>query len=171
MVRRHNYDGIDLSGISGSGEASNLTWDTVKRMRDITPMKIVLKGIVTPEDAELAVQNGIDGILVSNHGGRGEDNGRSTIDALPDILAAVKGRIPVIVDGGFRRGTDAIKALAMDAKAVGVGRPYLWGLGAFGQEGVERVLDILRTETKAAMQQCGVRSVGELNPGFVRRAT
>jgi 4-hydroxymandelate oxidase len=170
-VRRHNYDGIDLSSITGSGESSNLSWDSVKRMRDITRMKIVLKGIVTPEDADLAVQNGIDGILVSNHGGRGEDNGRSTIDALPEIIAAVKGRIPVIVDSGFRRGTDAVKALAIGAQAVGIGRPYLWGLGAFGQEGVERVLEIVRTETRAAMQQCGVRSVKELNPSFVRRAS
>ncbi len=170
-LRRHNYDGIDLSSITGSGESSNLSWDTIKRMRDITRMKIVLKGIITPEDAELAVQKGIDGILVSNHGGRGEDNGRSTIDALPEIIAAVNGRMPVIVDGGFRRGTDVIKALAMGAQAVGVGRPYLWGLGAFGQEGVERVLDLLRTETHAAMQQCGVRLMKELNPSFVRRAT
>jgi 4-hydroxymandelate oxidase len=170
-VRRHNYDGIDLSGVTGGGESSNLSWETVKRMRDITRMKIMLKGIVTAEDAELAVQNGIDGILVSNHGGRGEDNGRSTIDALPEIITAVNGRIPVIVDSGFRRGTDAVKALAMGAQAIGIGRPYLWGLGAFGQEGVERVLEIVRTETRAAMQQCGVRSVKELNPSFVRRAT
>ena len=169
--RRQNYDGIDLTSITGSGESSNLSWNTIKRMREITRMKIVLKGIVTPEDAELSIQNGIDGILVSNHGGRGEDNGRSTIDALPEIIAAVKGRIPVIIDSGFRRGTDAVKALAMGAQAVGVGRPYLWGLGAFGQEGVERVLEIVRTETRVAMQQCGVRSVKELNPSFVRRAT
>jgi 4-hydroxymandelate oxidase len=171
QVRRHNYDGIDLTGIAGSGESSNLSWDSVKRMRDVTRMKIMLKGIVTPEDAELSVQNGIDGILVSNHGGRGEDNGRSTIDALPEIIAAVKGRIPVIVDSGFRRGTDAVKALAMGAQAVGLGRPYLWGLGAFGQEGVERVLEIVRNEMRVAMQQCGVRSVKELNTSFVRRAT
>ena len=170
-VRRHNYDGIDLTSITGSGESANLSWDIVKRMRDITRMKILLKGIVTPEDGELSVQNGIDGILVSNHGGRSEDNGRSTIDALPEIVATAKGRIPVMVDSGFRRGTDAIKALAMGAQAVGVGRPYLWGLGAFGQEGVERVLEILRTETRVAMQQCGVRSVKELNPSFVRRTT
>ena len=91
QARRHNYDGIDLTSIAGSGESSNLSWDSIKRMRDVTRMKIVLKGIVTPEDAELSVQNGIDGILVSNHGGRGEDNGRSTIDALPEIIAAVKG--------------------------------------------------------------------------------
>ena len=170
-LRRHNYDGIDLSGITGSGESSNLSWETVKRMRDITKMKIVLKGILTTEDAELAVQNGIDGILVSNHGGRGEDSGRSTIDALSEIIATVNGRIPVIVDSGFRRGTDVVKALAMGAQAVGIGRPYLWGLGAFGQEGVERVLELVRTETRAAMQQCGVRSVKELDPSFVRRAT
>jgi 4-hydroxymandelate oxidase len=140
-------------------------------MRDVTRMKIMLKGIVTPEDAALAVQNGIDGILVSNHGGRGEDNGRSTIDALPEVIAAVNGRLPVLVDGGFRRGTDVIKALAMGAKAVGVGRPYLWGLGAFGEEGVARVLELLRTETRVAMQQCGVRTIGELDPSFVRRTT
>jgi 4-hydroxymandelate oxidase len=171
VERRHNYDGIDVSGVTGGGESANLTWDTVRRMRDVTRMKIILKGIITSEDAELAVQNGLDGILVSNHGGRGEDNGRSTIDALPEILAAVNGRIPVIVDGGFRRGTDVVKALAMGAKAVGVGRPYLWGLGAFGEEGVARVLEIMRTETKVAMQQCGVRAVSELNPNFVRRAS
>ena len=170
-LRRHNYDGIDLSDIKGDGQSSNLNWDTVKRMRDVTKMKIMLKGIVTADDAELAMQNGIDGILVSNHGGRGEDNGRSTIDALPEIITAVKGRMPVIVDSGFRRGTDAVKALAMGAQAVGVGRPYLWGLGAFGQEGVERVLEIVRTETKAAMQQCGARSVKDLNTSYVRRVT
>jgi 4-hydroxymandelate oxidase len=170
-LRRHNYDGIDLSDITGGGESSNLSWDTVKRMRDITKMKVVLKGILTPEDAELAVQNGMDGILVSNHGGRGEDSGRSTIDALPDIIGVVNRRMPVIIDSGFRRGTDVVKALAMGAQAAGIGRPYLWGLGAFGQEGVERVLALVRTETRAAMQQCGVRSVKELNPSFVRRAT
>lgn len=170
-LRRHNYDGIDLSGIKGGGESSNLDWDTVKRMRDVTKMKIMLKGIVTADDAELAVQNGLDGILVSNHGGRGEDNGRSTVDALPEIIAAVKGRIPVIVDSGFRRGTDAVKALAMGAQAVGVGRPYLWGLGAFGQAGVERVLELVRTETRAAMQQCGAKSVKDLNASYVRRVT
>jgi 4-hydroxymandelate oxidase len=170
-ARRHNYDGIDLTKITGSGESSNLTWDTVKRMRDATRMKIVLKGIVTPEDAELSVKNGMDGILLSNHGGRGEDNGRSTIDALPEIIVAANGKMPVFIDGGFRRGTDVVKALALGATAVGVGRPYLWGLGAFGEEGVTRVLEIMRAETQVAMQQCGVRSISELNPNFVRRAS
>jgi isopentenyl diphosphate isomerase/L-lactate dehydrogenase-like FMN-dependent dehydrogenase len=154
-----------------SMESSNMTWDFIKRLRDITRMKIIIKGILAHEDATLCVQNGVDGLIVSNHGGRGEDSGRSTIDALPEIVEAVGGRIPVLVDGGIRRGTDVVKALAIGARAVCIGRPYLWGLGAFGQPGVERVLEIMRVETRAAMQQCGVRAVKELNPAFVRRAT
>ena len=168
--RRPMYDGIDLSAMTNM-ESSNLTWDSIRRIRDITRMKIVIKGILAHEDATLCVQNGVDGLIVSNHGGRGEDSGRSTIDALPEIVEAVGGRIPVLVDGGFRRGTDVVKALALGANAVCVGRPYLWGLGAFGQPGVERVLEIMRTETRAAMQQCGVSAVKQLNPAFVRRAT
>ena len=113
--------------------------------------------------------NGLDGIIVSNHGGRSEDSGRSTIDALPEILDAVKGRIPVLVDSGFRRGTDIVKALCMGATAVCVGRPYIWGLGAFGQAGVERVLELLRIETYAMMQQVGAASLKGLVPSMVRR--
>ena len=143
----------------------------MRRLRDTTRMKIVLKGILAHEDARLAADSGVvDGIIVSNHGGRGEDSGRSTIDALPEIIEAVNGRVPVLIDSGFRRGTDVVKALAIGATAVCVGRPYLWGLGAFGQAGVERVLEILRTETRTAMAQCGVRNVKELTPAFVRRA-
>ena len=168
--RRPNYDGIDLSGVA-SMQSANMTWDFVRRLRDVTKMKIVLKGIVTGEDAALCVENGVDGILVSNHGGRGEDNGcgrRSTY--LPEVVEAVKERIPVLIDSGFRRGTDVVKALAMGADAVGIGRPYLWGLGAFGQPGVERVLELLRIETRAAMQQCGARSIKDLTPAHVRKA-
>ena len=164
--RRPNYAGIDLSQ-AGSMQSANMTWDFIKRLRDTTKMKIVLKGILTAEDAALAVQHGVDGIIVSNHGGRGEDNGRGAIDALPEVAAAVKGRMPILIDSGFRRGTDVVKALAMGARAVCIGRPYLWGLGAFGQAGVERVLELLRIETRAAMQQCGVRSIKELNAGHV----
>ena len=164
-----NFEGIDLSG-QRNLLSPNITWDFVRRMRDITKMKIVLKGILAHEDALLAAESGyVDGIIVSNHGGRSEDSGRSTIDALPEIATAVGGRIPIVVDSGFRRGTDIVKALAMGAQAVCVGRPYIWGLGAFGQSGVERVLEILRTETSAAMAQCGVRTVKELTPAFVRR--
>ena len=168
-LRRHNYDGLDLSRLK-SWDASNLTWDFLKQLRSATKMKILVKGIVTHEDAKLCVDYGMDGLILSNHGARGEDNGRSTIDALPEIIEAVGGRIPVIVDSGFRRGTDIIKALALGAQAVCIGRPYLWGLGAFGQPGVERVLELLRIELKAVMQQCGVKNLQEITPAFVRRA-
>ena len=167
--RKPNYDGIDLSGVSNL-LSSNMTWDFMKRLRDTTRMKIVIKGILAHEDAKLCVENGIDGLIVSNHGARGEDSGRSTIDTLPEIVEAVGGRMPVLIDSGFRRGTDIAKAIAIGASAVCVGRPYLWGLGAFGQPGVERVLEILRTEFRVTMQQCGVRTVKELTPAFVRRA-
>jgi 4-hydroxymandelate oxidase len=168
--RKPNYDGIDLSGL-GTLQSANMTWDFMKRLRDLTRMKIVVKGILAHEDAKLCVAHGIDGLIVSNHGARVEDSGRSTIDALPEIVKAVGGRIPILIDSGFRRGTDIAKALAIGAQAVCVGRPYLWGLGAFGQPGVERVLEILRTEFRTAMQQLGVRTVKELTPAFVRRAT
>ena len=107
---------------------------------------------------------------MSNHGGRADDSGRSTIDALPEILEAVDGKVPVLVDLGFRRGTDIVKALAMGARAVCVGRPYLWGLGAFGQPGVERVLGMLHSELRAAMMQIGAPSLKDLVPAMVRRA-
>jgi len=147
-----------------------MSWDFIKRLRGATRMKIVIKGILTAEDAKLCVDNGVDGLVVSNHGGRGEDSGRATIDVLPEVVDAVQGRILVLIDGGFRRGTDIAKALAMGANAVGVGRPYLWGLGAFGEPGVAKVLEILRTETRVAMMQCGVRTVKEFTPAFVRKA-
>src|SRR5712671_811067 len=169
MKRRSMYQGLDISGLSHT-QSSAMTWDFLKRLRDTTKMKIVLKGILAHEDATLAVQNGMDGIIVSNHGARSEDSGRSTIDALPEIVEAVKGRMPILVDSGFRRGTDIVKALCMGATAVGVGRPYIWGLGAFGQKGVEQVLEILRNELHAMMQQVGAPSIKHLVPGMVRRA-
>jgi 4-hydroxymandelate oxidase len=118
----------------------------------------------------LAADVGVDAIIVSNHGGRSEDSGRATIDALPEIVEAVKGRMPIMVDSGFRRGTDIAKALCIGATAVCVGRPYIWGLGAFGQPGVERVLDILRAELYAIMQQLGAPTIKHLVPMMVRRA-
>ena len=133
-------------------------------------MKIAIKGILAHEDAVLAADAGIDAIIVSNHGARGEDSGRSTIDALPEIIAAVGGRLPVLVDSGFRRGTDIVKALALGANAVCIGRPYVWGLGAFGQSGVERVLELLQIELRAAMQQVGAPTIKHLVPDMIRRA-
>jgi isopentenyl diphosphate isomerase/L-lactate dehydrogenase-like FMN-dependent dehydrogenase len=168
LKRRSMYQGLDVSGLTNT-QSSNMTWDFLKRLRDTTKMKIVLKGILAHEDAKLAVERGMDGIIVSNHGARSEDSGRSTIDALPEILAAVGGKMPVLVDSGFRRGTDICKALAMGATAVCVGRPYIWGLGAFGQPGVERVLELLRIELRAIMQQAGAPSTKHLVPAMVRR--
>src|SRR5262245_53771995 len=167
--RRSMYQGIDISKLSNT-QSSGMTWEFLKRLRDTTKMKIVIKGILAWEDAVLAADNGIDGIIVSNHGGRGEDSGRSTIDALPEIVEAVKGRMPIFVDSGFRRGSDIVKALSMGATAVCVGRPYIWGLGAFGQPGVERVLELLRIETSAMMQQMGAPTIKHLVPAMVRRA-
>src|SRR5215831_277157 len=170
MRTRAMYQGIDLSGLTNT-QASAMTWDFFKRLRDTTKMKIVIKGILAWEDAVIAADNGIDAIIVSNHGARSEDSGRSTIDALPEIVEAVNGRIPIIVDSGFRRGSDVVKALCIGANAVCVGRPYIWGLGAFGQSGVERVLELLRAETYAMMQQVGAPSIKQLVPAMVRRAT
>jgi 4-hydroxymandelate oxidase len=169
LQRRSMYQGVDISGLTNT-QSSNMTWDFIKRMRDVTKMKIVLKGILAHEDAVMAVDNGIDAIIVSNHGARSEDSGRSTIDALPEIVEAVNGRMPILVDSGFRRGTDIVKALCMGATAVCVGRPYIWGLGAFGQPGVERVLELLRIELRAAMQQVGAPTIKHLVPTMVRRA-
>jgi 4-hydroxymandelate oxidase len=166
---RAMYQGVDISGLTHT-QSSNMTWDFFKRMRDHTKMKLLAKGILAWEDAVLAADAGLDGIIVSNHGARSEDSGRSTIDALPEIVEAVKGRIPILVDSGFRRGSDVVKALCMGATAVCVGRPYIWGLGAFGQAGVERALELLRIETYAMMQQVGAPSVKQLVPAMVRRA-
>jgi len=130
---------------------------------------MVLKGIITWEDAKLAAEAGIDAIIVSNHGGRSEDGGPSTIESLPEIMQ-VAGSMPVLIDSGFRRGSDVVKALCMGAKAVCVGRPYLWGLGAFGQAGVERVLELLRIETRAMIQQMGAPSIKHLTPAMIRKA-
>ncbi|HXJ54972.1 MAG TPA: alpha-hydroxy acid oxidase [Burkholderiales bacterium] len=169
LKRRAMYEGVDVSGLTNT-QSSNMTWDFLKRLRDTTKMKIVLKGILAHEDAVLAAEQGMDGIIVSNHGARSEDSGRSTIDALPEIVEAVRGRIPIFVDSGFRRGTDIVKALAMGAQGVCVGRPYIWGLGAFGQPGVERVMELLRVELRAIMQQVGAPSIKALTPAMVRRA-
>jgi 4-hydroxymandelate oxidase len=154
------FEGIDMNGITIY--SPSMTWDFVRRVKGLSKMKLVLKGIETGEDAKLCRENGVDGIVVSNHGGRAEESGRGTIECLPEVVDAVGGKIPVLIDGGFRRGTDIFKALALGASAVGVGRPYLWGLGAFGQPGVEKVLDLLRAELDLVMKQCGTRSIGEI---------
>jgi isopentenyl diphosphate isomerase/L-lactate dehydrogenase-like FMN-dependent dehydrogenase len=168
LSRKPNFTGIDLGGVTGT-VVTNLTWDSIKRLRDTVKVKRLLKGILSYEDAKQAADAGIDAIVVSNHGGRVEDGVSATIEVLPEIVDAVGGRIPVLVDSGFRRGSDIVKALAIGAKAVCIGRPYLWGLGAFGESGVDRVLAILRAETRIAMQQLGAPSIKDLTPAMVRR--
>src|SRR5258705_9817990 len=168
LSRKPNFTGIDLGGVS-STIVTNLTWDLIKRLRDTVKVKLVLKGILAFEDAKLAADAGIDAIVVSNPGGRVEDGVSATIDVLPEIVQAVGGPMPILVDSGFRRGSDIVKALAMGAQAVCIGRPYLWGLGAFGQPGVERVLAILRAETRNAMAQLGAPTLNDLTPAMVRR--
>ncbi len=167
--RKPMFDGLDLTGVTGLS-APGLTWDFVRRLNDNTDMRVVVKGIVTREDAARCVQYGVDGIIVSNHGGRAEESGRATIESLPEVVEAVGGRIPVLVDGGIRRGNDVLKALALGADAICIGRPYLWGLAAFGQQGVERVLDLLRAELQMAMRMAGAPSVAEIERSLVGRA-
>jgi isopentenyl diphosphate isomerase/L-lactate dehydrogenase-like FMN-dependent dehydrogenase len=162
---RKMYDGINMTGVGGQNPA--MTWDFVDRLRKAVTVKLIIKGIDTREDARLCLEHGIDGILVSNHGGRSTETGRPTIQALPEVVAEVGGRIPVFVDGGVRRGTDVFKALALGAKGVGIGRPFLWGLGAFGQPGVDRVLEILQGELKLAMGNCGTQNVTAINRSYV----
>lgn len=160
------YAGLDLSQMRTT-QAPNADWTYVKRLRDVTSMKFLIKGIVTREDAELAVEHGVDGVIVSNHGGRGENSGRGTIESLVEVAEGVRGRIPILVDGGFRRGTDVFKALALGASAIMIGRPYIWGLSAFGQPGVEAVLDILTRELRMVMRQAGTVRIGDINRSFV----
>jgi isopentenyl diphosphate isomerase/L-lactate dehydrogenase-like FMN-dependent dehydrogenase len=148
-------------------EVGTPTWDFVKRLKDATTMRVFVKGIVTREDAELAMEHGVNGLFVSNHGGRAENSQRATIECLPEVVAGVRGRAPIVLDGGIRRGTDIFKALALGATAVGVGRPYIWGLGAFGQEGVETVLTLLRRELELVMRQAGTTSVKRITGAYV----
>jgi 4-hydroxymandelate oxidase len=164
--RKPMFAGLDTSGVTRNSPLE-MTWEFVGRLREIWPRKLLIKGIVTREDAELAVREGVDGLVVSNHGGRAEESGRATIESLPEVLEGAKGKIPVLVDGGFRRGTDIFKALALGATAVCIGRPYGWGLAAFGQQGVEAVLDILRRELLMVMRQAGTQRLTNIDRSCV----
>lgn len=163
--RKPMFQGLDVTGLATQNPG--LTWEHIRRIRKMTSMKMLLKGIETAEDTKLCIEAGVDGVVVSNHGGRAEESGRGTIECLPEVVEAAAGRIPVVIDGGFRRGTDIFKALALGAKVVCVGRPYIWALAAFGQAGVERVIDMLRLELDLVMKQCGVRSLAEISRASV----
>ena len=144
------------------------TWDDLKKMRDMTDLPIIIKGVLTGEDTEKCVRHGISAVVVSNHGARQMDHTGSTIEALPECVQAAGGKIPVLVDGGFRRGTDVLKALALGATAVGIARPYLWGLTAFGSKGVARVLELLRVELALDMGMSGVAKISDIDRKLVR---
>ena len=161
-LRKPMFDGLNVA-ILENQMAPALTWESVDRLRNMTSMKVILKGIVTREDAQLSLKHGVDGIIVSNHGGRSEESGRPSIDSLGEVAEAINGKIPVLVDGGIRRGSDIFKALAMGADSVAIGRPYLWGLAAFGQPGVETVMKMLRTELHDAMMIAGTPSLKDIS--------
>ncbi len=153
-----------------AGEAPvALTWESLAWLRSLTPLPIVLKGVLTTEDAVLAVKHGVDGIIVSNHGGRQLDGVAASIEALPEVVEAVNGRCEVYLDSGIRRGTDILKALALGARAVLVGRPILWGLAANGMEGVSHVLELLRAELELAMVLAGHPTLDSIDSSLVKR--
>jgi isopentenyl diphosphate isomerase/L-lactate dehydrogenase-like FMN-dependent dehydrogenase len=149
---------------------ARLTWDDVAWLRGILKVPLGVKGILTAEDAKLAVEAGVQIIWVSNHGGRQLDSTQATIDVLPEIVEAVDGRAEIMIDGGFRRGTDVIKGLALGAKVIDMGRTMLWGLTVGGAAGVARTLQILREELETSLGLCGQTSVRGLKPELIRRA-
>jgi 4-hydroxymandelate oxidase len=149
----------------------NMTWDHLTFIREHAPgLPVLVKGVLTAEDAAIAVEHGVDGIVVSNHGGRQLDSCPASLDALPEVVEVVAGRVPVLMDGGVRRGTDVLKAIALGAAAVLVGRPVVWGLAADGEDGVAGVLEILRAEVENAMALTGCLTVAEIGPELVAAA-
>lgn len=163
-LARANFAGVEVNGHAWV----NLTWKDVDWLKSITSLPILVKGILTAEDALLALEHGVSGIVVSNHGGRQLDSAVSGIEALPEVIEAVAGRCEVYVDGGIRRGTDILKALALGARAVLVGRPILWGLAVNGAPGVQHVLEILHTELERAMKLSGCPTLSSINRSLVK---
>jgi isopentenyl diphosphate isomerase/L-lactate dehydrogenase-like FMN-dependent dehydrogenase len=173
-----NLEGSGLPESSGSGLFSfflerhdaTLTWDDVAWLRSLSPLPLALKGIVTAEDTRLAVDAGVDAIVVSNHGGRQLDGAPATLDVLPEVVEAAEGRIEVLLDGGIRRGSDVFKALALGARAILVGRPYLWGLAVNGADGVRQVLEIIRDDLMLTMALAGRPRIVDIDRSAVTPA-
>ena len=157
----------------GSGDPryqASLTWDDVVWMKQLTGLPLILKGIATAEDARLAVEHGADVVYVSNHGGRQLDHAQGSIEVLPEVVEAVDGRAEVLMDGGITRGTDVVKAVALGARAVGLGKLQGWALAAAGEAGIVRMLELLEIEIRTTLGLMGVTSLAELNPSWVRPA-
>lgn len=165
-----NLRGDEPGSVRQIAMSPELSWDHIDWLRAHTRLPIVLKGVLHPEDARLALRHGVDGLLLSNHGGRQLDTVPATIDLLPEMAAAVGGAVPLLLDGGIRRGTDVVKAIALGAAAVGIGRPVVWGLAADGERGATRVLEILREELEHTMMLCGAGSLDELTGDLIRPA-
>ena len=146
-----------------------LTWDDLRFLRENTSLPVLLKGILHPDDARKAVEHGVDGIVVSNHGGRQVDGSIAALDALPRVMSAVPDDFPVLLDSGVRTGADVVKALALGARAVLIGRPYVWGLAVGGEAGVRHVMRSLLAELDLTIALCGVRSVRDLSPDILLR--
>jgi isopentenyl diphosphate isomerase/L-lactate dehydrogenase-like FMN-dependent dehydrogenase len=170
VVRKPMFNGLDVSKVTNL-YGTGMTWSFIDRLRDTVKSKLVLKGIMTGDDAAESLRHGVDGIIVSNHGGRAEASGQSTLGMLPEVVKAVNGKVPVLVDGGVRRGTDVFKALALGATAAGIGRPYCWGLAAFGQPGVDRVLALMQDEFVIIMRQAGTLDIAAINTKYLTPAT
>ena len=164
------FAGLDVSNVHELSP-SKITWDFLDNLRKLVTVKLLVKGIVTGQDAALCVDHGADGIVVSNHGGRDEETLRSTLECLPEVCAAVHGRVPIFLDGGVRRGTDVFKAIALGATGVGIGRPQAWGLAAFGQSGVEAVIDLLNRELVQIMRQAGTPTLASITSEHVIAST
>jgi 4-hydroxymandelate oxidase len=165
----------NMRGLAGDGNvrpiemSAAMSWENVDRLRAQTGLPIVLKGILHPDDARIALDHGADAVMLSNHGGRQLDGVPATIDLLPDMARAVGGRAPLLFDGGIRRGGDVVKALALGAAAVGIGRPVMWGLAVGGRDGARQVLEILRAELDHTLALCGAEGAGTLSPELVVR--
>jgi isopentenyl diphosphate isomerase/L-lactate dehydrogenase-like FMN-dependent dehydrogenase len=166
----YQASGSELAAQAASLISPAITWDDVDWLRSITSLPVLIKGVLAADDARIALDHGVAGIVVSNHGARQLDGVPAPVEVLPEVVEAVAGRVPVLVDGGVRRGTDVVKALALGATAVLIGRPYIWGLAAEGEAGVRRVYEMLRAEFELAMALCGCRTVGEIGPALVRTA-
>jgi 4-hydroxymandelate oxidase len=170
MIEVTEYEAADSAIAAQAARliSPSITWADVDWLRSITSLPVLLKGVLAADDAKIALEHGVAGIIVSNHGGRQLDGVPAPVEVLPEVVEAVSGGVPVLVDGGVRRGTDVLKALALGANAVLIGRPYVWGLAAEGEAGVGRVIEMLRTEFELAMALCGCRSVREISRALVR---
>ena len=169
LLRRYQLPGRPFAGLrAGEEHGMRLDWAAVAKLKHkLGAVPLILKGIATAEDATLAIEHGVDAVYVSNHGGRQLDHGRGTMDILPEVVATVRGRTTIIVDGGFMRGTDVLKALAMGADLVGIGRLQALAVAAAGREGVVRMLELLETELTAAMKLLGVTRLTELDGNYL----